>query len=86
MNNPDQVAFGQLGSDFVTGATDTATIPDGKVVVAITALADATLDTTGTVAESGFAVPTVAIPKGSTIFGRFTDVELDGGSVIVYFG
>jgi len=87
MNNPDQVAFGQLGSDFATG-TGAVTIPDGKVVVAITALADAKLDGTNTTVESGFDKPTaaVAIPKGCTIFGRFTKVELDSGSIMVYFG
>ena len=87
MNNTSQVAFGQLGSDFATG-TESITIPDGKVVVAITALAAAKLDTSNTAVASGFAKPTaaVAIPAGCTIYGRFTAVELDEGSIMAYFG
>ena len=87
MNNTSQVAFGQLGSDFATG-TGSITIPSGKVVVAITALEAAKLDASNTTVASGFDKPTatVAIPAGCTIYGRFTGVELDEGSIMAYFG
>tara|TARA_R100001440_G_scaffold14544_1_gene24594 strand:+ start:9070 stop:9330 length:261 start_codon:yes stop_codon:yes gene_type:complete len=86
MNNTSQVAFGQLGSAFATG-TGSITIPSGKTVVAITALAAAKLDSS-TAVESGFDKPTnaVAIPAGCTIYGRFTEVVLDEGSIMAYFG
>jgi len=85
MNRVDQAEFGQYGSEFLTGVGKTATIPDGKVIVAITALEATTLDAANTIPESGFGEPTVAIPVGTTIYGRFTAVELDGGSCMVYF-
>ena len=87
MNRVDQAEFGQYGSEFLTGAEKSATIPDGKVIVAITALEATTLDATNTTTESGFDKPvaTVPIPVGTTIYGRFTAVELDGGSCMVYF-
>ena len=92
MNNTSQVAFGQLGSDFATG-TGSITIPSGKTVVAITALADATFDVSGgagseaTRGESAsFDVPTVAVPAGCTIYGRFEAVKLSSGSIMAYFG
>ena len=79
--------MGQLGSDFATG-TGSIIIPSGKVVVAITALEAAKLDATGTTVATGFDKPTatVAIPAGCTIYGRFTAVELDEGSIMAYFG
>lgn len=87
MRKPEDVQFGQLGSDFATG-TGSITIPTDRVVIAITALEDSKLDATNTTVESGFDKPTaaVAIPKGLTIFGRFTAVELDEGSIMAYFG
>ena len=90
MNNTSQVAFGQLGSDFATG-TGSITIPSGKTVVAITALADATFDVSGDPKETrgesdSFDVPTVAVPAGCTIYGRFEAVKLSSGSIMAYFG
>jgi len=90
MNNTSQVAFGQLGSAFATG-TESITIPSGKTVVAITALADATFNVSGdpklTRGESAsFDVPTVAVPAGCTIYGRFEAVTLSSGSIMAYFG
>ena len=49
MNRVDQAEFGQYGSEFLTGAGKSATIPDGKVIVAITALQATTLDATNTI-------------------------------------
>ena len=57
-------------------------------MVAITALEAAKLDASNTTVASGFDKPTatVAIPAGCTIYGRFTGVELDEGSIMAYFG
>ncbi len=90
MNNTSQVEFGQLGSGFATG-TGSITIPSGKTVVAITALADATFNVSGdpklTRSENdSFAVPTVSVPAGCTIYGRFEAVKLASGSIMAYFG
>ena len=57
-------------------------------MVAITTLEAAKLDASNTTVASGFDKPTatVAIPAGCTIYGRFTGVELDEGSIMAYFG
>ena len=64
--------------------------------VAVTALADAVIDVSE--CDVSFiehrdssgdldALPvTITIPKGVTIFGRFTSIELDSGSVLAYRG
>ena len=59
---------------------------------AITALADAAVDvsecTTGITENNSGAMQAVAtdftIPKGVTIYGNFTSIELDSGSVLAY--
>jgi len=90
MNNPDQVAFGQLGSKFVSD-TNQVSIPDGKTIVAVTAIAAVTFDNTGadeakkTISESGFEHPST-IPEGVTIFGRIRKMKLTSGKALVYFG
>tara|TARA_R100000406_G_scaffold84778_1_gene67932 strand:+ start:212 stop:481 length:270 start_codon:yes stop_codon:yes gene_type:complete len=89
MNNPDQVAFGQKGSAFASGV-NAVDIPEGKVIVAVTAITAIQLDGDDTVSETGFGQPaaTDTIPEGVTIFGRFTAFKLAGGSqrAMVYFG
>ena len=88
MNNPDQVAFGQLGSEYVTGteAADAATIPDGKVIVAVTAITAINMHA-DTASESGFDHPATC-PEGVTFFGRMTAFRLGAASekALVYFG
>ena len=79
--------FGQLGGAHVA-TSGSATIPSGKVIVAITSLHnDTTLTAT---AESGFPDPpdTQTIPAGTTIDGRFTAITVGGtnGAAICYFG
>tara|TARA_R100001224_G_C3954291_1_gene126856 strand:+ start:120 stop:389 length:270 start_codon:yes stop_codon:yes gene_type:complete len=89
MNNPDQVAFGQKGSKFLSGSTQYDALAAGKCVVAITAITALVVDTTantGTVAQSGFEVPN-AVPEGVTIFGRFDKVKIGGSEkAMLYFG
>lgn len=95
MNNPNQVAFGQVGSALASGTT-AVTIPPGKVVVAITAITAFKFHNDSAV-ESGYGIPTKAaangsggdtVPEGITIFGRFSTVKLNGAGerAMVYFG
>jgi hypothetical protein len=85
-----QASFGQLGSAFLDTADD-YTPPAGKVVVAISFLADASLDTLtpeatgdcfGIAANSGQGTNNQLLssgnvfPKGMTIYGRWTSVSL----------
>ena len=90
MNNPDQVAFGQKGSHFLSGATEWGSgsdeLPDGVVIVAVTALTACSPNANGVVAESGFAEPD-RIPEGVTIFGRWTAFQIAANEkAILYFG
>jgi hypothetical protein len=103
--------FGQYGSVF-TSVSGAITPPTNKVFIAITFLADTTLDTAGgliaeydgsdrkyptTLDGSSAAVYTQAgggdavdvndtFPKGITIFGRWTEIDIDSGMVIAYIG
>lgn len=77
------MAFGQHGGAYATGSV---TIPAGKVVVAVTSLHD---NTEFTSADTGFPqINNIAIPKGLTIYGRWSSLTIDGssGAAIVYFG
>ena len=107
--------YGQLGSVF-TDADGAITPPTNKVFIAITFLADTTLDSSGgLVADTNhnsceFAGTTVAahdastattnsgtggdaidvndtFPKGITIFGRWTSINIGTpGMIIAYIG
>lgn len=84
MNNPDQVAFGQLGSEFISGTT-AATIPSGKVIVAVTAITSINLHA-DTTSESGFEHPDT-VPEGVTVFGRMSAFKIGAAEkAMVYFG
>tara|TARA_B100001287_G_C22379521_1_gene388113 strand:+ start:79 stop:357 length:279 start_codon:yes stop_codon:yes gene_type:complete len=77
------MAFGQHGGAYATGGV---TVPDGMVVVAVTSLDDTTEFTS---ADTGFPqINNVAIPRGVTIYGRWSTITIDGssGKAIVYFG
>jgi hypothetical protein len=79
----NEMAFGQHGGAYITGAH---TPPTGKVVVAVMSLHD---NTEFTDADTGFPqIDGVAIPKGITIYGRWTTVTVGGtsGAAIVYYG
>ena len=54
--------------------------------VAITALSDAAVDVSECDMSFITDVADFTIPKGVTIFGRFTSIELDSGSVLAYLG
>lgn len=89
----EDVSFGQVGAAFV-GATAPAPTLTDKVVVAITCLTETTFATlTPENDEDCFGTATgalgdafdQAVPAGVTIYGRFTDVTLTSGDVIVYY-
>lgn len=82
--------FGQLGSTAV--ATGAITPPDGatgvpeKHIVAITALAEATLSSmAGPTGYDGSFLGSVALPAGVTVYGKWTSVTTNA-AVIAYFG
>ena len=96
MNHPSQVAFGQFGCEF-QGGTDAFTVPSGKVIVAITFTEDSTLTTldpegtdkfcgVGATDPAGDDMSGDTMPKGLTIYGRFTALTLATGAAIAYFG
>ena len=98
-------SLGQAGCVFVD--TNTAVVaPTGSVFVAITFLADTTLDASGgLIAEDsdrwanteaaasaggsgGLQIDNSNVfPKGITIYGRWTEIDLDSaGTLIAYIG
>ena len=84
--------FGQIGSGF-TDENAAVTPPTGKVIVAITFLEDTTLsalvaDTD--VPDTAYFSHTTAVPRGLTIYGRWTGFTAGAnsttGGIIFYFG
>ena len=71
-----QQSFGQAGFDYVTSGTI-----NSHDYIAVTALEDAQIDAT---ASAGDSLTDVTIPKGLTIYGRFTSITVDSGKVLVY--
>ena len=83
----EEQAFGEAGATFLNG-TDTVTAD----ICAITVIENAVLHATNTV-WTDFTDGTkhlkgdtnsVTIPAGITIYGKFTKVGLDSGSVLCY--
>ena len=74
-------ALGQAGVILIDD-TDAHTGP----FVAITALEDAAVDISECDMSFIEDVADFTIPKGTTIFGRFTSIELDSGKVLSYYG
>lgn len=95
MRHFEDVSFGQVGAAYVSGAAAVAPSVDDQVVVAITCIAETSFTTLtpedrdtcyGTINSLGDDVPTDAtFPAGVTIYGRFSNVVLTGGTVIVYY-
>ena len=72
-------SLGQNGCILIDD-TDAHTGP----FVAITALEDAAVDVSECDMSFITDVADFTIPKGTTLFGRFTSIELDSGKVIAY--
>tara|TARA_R100000664_G_C2659464_1_gene76339 strand:+ start:141 stop:476 length:336 start_codon:yes stop_codon:yes gene_type:complete len=92
------LGFGQAGSAYSEGTT-IAGMPGGVVVVAITMLADTTfakltpensnyleVDSTGYNSEGDTLANDDVFPKGITIYGRWTEVDVSAGNIVAYFG
>ena len=90
-------ALGQAGSTYSDGTSITG-ISSG-VVVAITMLADTTFSLLTPDNENFLTVPgkgyedlgdttttSDTFPKGITIYGRWTVVDVNSGNIIAYFG
>jgi len=90
------------GSAYSTASSAAITPTAGHVWVAITILTDAAFDNgSGLVAESattyintegigagaaGLVVDGVTFPKGVTIYGRWTEIDVASGTIIAYQG
>lgn len=84
----NQVAFGQLGCEF-QGGTTAFTVPANTVIVAIQFTEDSTITTL--TAESakffdGTDTSGSTLPKGLTVYGRWTALQLATGAAVAYFG
>ena len=86
-SNIDKQSFGQAGATFLNGTDFIA-----KDICAILVIEDAVLHTTNT-AWPEFTdgskhligeTDSITIPAGITIYGQFTKVGLDSGSVLCY--
>ena len=84
-------SLGQGGCEYL----DTDTAATSSVIVAITFLEDSTFTTLtpedatlymGEASGLGNAVEQDTFPKGVTIYGRWTAVELDTGRAVGYLG
>ncbi len=75
------VALGQAGVIMIDD-TDAHTGP----FVAITAITDAVVDVSECDMSFIEDVADFTIPKGVTIYGQFTSIELDSGTVFAYRG
>ena len=90
------------GSAYSTASSAAITPTAGHVWVAITMLSDSVFDSgSGLVAESattyvntegigagaaGLVVDSVTFPKGVTIYGRWTEIDVASGTIIAYQG
>ena len=75
------IALGQAGVIMIDD-TDAHTGP----FVAITAITDAVVDVSECDMSFIEDVADFTIPKGVTIYGQFTSIELDSGTVFAYRG
>lgn len=75
-------SLGQSGSIIID---DTAEHTGPFIAITVIGTADAVIDTSecnlGTLEDQP---ATITIPKGGTIFGNFTSIELDSGAIIAY--
>jgi hypothetical protein len=86
-NNIEKQSFGQAGATMRSG-----TEAIEKDICAILVIEDAVLDATGTIwgelTDTGVGGKTlkggVTLPAGITIYGQFSKVTLDSGTVLCY--
>jgi len=97
-NFSNEVGFGQVGSAFLADVSAYAP-PSGYVVIGIQVLEDAVFGTGLTAESTAYTAQSVAaegtnadsfgtstIPQGSTLYGRWTGVQLASGKVMIYLG
>ena len=89
----ENIGLGQAGCEYL----DTDTAATSSIIVAITFLEDSTFDTLtpedaslymglGSGLGTNNIVDTDTFPKGVTIYGRWTAVELETGRAVGYLG
>jgi len=87
----ENIGLGQAGCEYL----DTDTAATSSIIVAITFLEDSTFDTLtpedtslymGEASGLGNDVEQDTFPKGVTIYGRWTAVELETGRAVGYLG
>ena len=90
------------GSVYAASGSSALTPSTGNVFVAISFLTDTVFDSaSGLVAESattyvntegigagaaGLVVDSVTFPKGVTIYGRWTEIDVSSGTIVAYQG
>ena len=91
VSESQNLALGQRGCEYLPDDTAAAS----SLIVAITFLEDSTFDTLtpentslymGEAAGLGTATGQDTFPKGVTIYGRWTAVELETGRAVAYLG
>ncbi len=96
----DAITFGQFGSIYTDSTTATITPPSGKVFAAITMLEEVSFDTlvardtnicfgttsTGTGTGGQQLANDQVFPRGVTIYGKWSSINLASGSVVAYIG
>lgn len=81
LNKQFEYDFGCNGSVYRVNGDGTTTA--GDIYYAITAAADSTT-ITYTETVSGDAQTAVALAAGTTIYGRFDEILVDTGAVVIY--
>ena len=93
------IQLGQVGVAYLTSTSNQYTPPSGTCIVALQFMENSTFDSGQTTAEAAWTTRAQAGPgtnaeafgtatflAGMTIYGRWTAVGLDSGSVIIYLG
>ena len=80
---PSSALDGGGGAVYISDATVTSA-PAGSRFIAFTALDTSTMNASGTVGTIDAAIP---VPKGTTIFGRWSALQFDASAkVLAYLG
>lgn len=68
-----------------TNATDPSTL-DGDIYISTEQPANDLATATATEGTGGKVVDSVTFPKGITIYGRWTEIDVNSGHVVAYIG
>jgi hypothetical protein len=96
----EAITFGQFGSMYTDSTSQAMSPPTNKTFAAITMLEEVTFttltaqdaDVSFNTAAAGFGTngqtlaSTQVFPRGVTIYGKWTSLQLASGSVVAYIG